>query len=431
MEGRMLARRQIVDLNDPVAPPSVPARPAWRGPHLADLQADSLTVAPTDTNQRVMDLFEAHPDVPSIALVADGLPGGLINRNAFFAEFARLYVRDLFMQRECRVFAQGAPLVLEARLPLSEAGASIAQGGEKALAEGCIVVEDGVFTGLCRGATLVRALSDLQGEQHRRLLSSIDYASLIQAALLADSRDALKAAFPDRHELVWQPRDGVGGDCFFACCGPDGVLVGVMDCTGHGVPGALLTSIAVSEAGRLAADRRFRQHPAAMLSQLSRRMRKALRQDRGQSEGVGAGGHLVADDGMDAVFIWCGADDAHISIASARLPVFLIDEAGATSTLRGDRRGLGYRDTPAGFEWTEYKISKDRLTRIIMMTDGVCDQIGGEKQLAFGWSGIPGAITGPGDASLNDQVGAIWSAFKGHEGGQTRRDDLTILGLAF
>jgi hypothetical protein len=421
----MLARRQIMEA-EPDAAAARPPRLAWSGPCLADLEADDLTVAPTDTNQTVMDLFEAHPDVPSIALVAQGAPAGLINRNAFFAEFARLYVRDLFMQRECRIFAQVSPLILDARLPLSEAGASIAAGGETALAEGCIVVRDGAFEGLCRGATLVRALSDLQGEQHRRLLSSIDYASLIQAALLADSRDALQVAYPDRHALIWQPRDGVGGDCFFVSQGPDGVLVGVMDCTGHGVPGALLTSIAVSEAGRLATDKRLRHHPAAMLNALSRRMKKALRQDRGE-----AADHLVADDGMDAVFIWSGAADAHVRIASARLPVFLIDEAGETSTLRGDRRGVGYRDTPAGFEWTEYEISKDRLTRIILVTDGVCDQIGGDKQLAFGWSGVNAAIKGAGSAPLGDQVGAIWSAFEGHEGAQARRDDLTILGLAF
>lgn len=404
-----------------------PSRPYRAAECVADLSVTELAVAPDDTNGRVMELFAEWGDVQGVVVVADdGRPVGLINRNDFFARFARPYARELFLRRECSLFANPAPLVFEAGVSISEAGAVAAAAGERALADGCIVVRGGAFKGLCSGVTLVRALSDLQGEQHQQLLASIEYAAAIQNALLADSRLALRSGFPGRHQLVWRPRDVVGGDCFFSAALPHGVLVGLMDCTGHGVPGALLTSIAISEAGRLAAMASVRHSPAMMLGELSRRMKEALQQhERGVSS------ELQADDGMDAVFLWAGADDPHVCVASAKLPVFLIGANDTVATVKGDRKGVGYRDTPADFTWTEHKIPRAGLKRIVLATDGLSDQIGGERHRAFGWSGLRRSLEAAAGASLQEQVHALWAAFETHQGADTRRDDVTLLGLDF
>ena len=135
---------------------------------VGDLESSTVCVSPLDPNSRVMEMFEAQPELHGVVAVEHGFPAGLINRQDFFTKFARPYARELFLRRECALFLDRDAFVVEAAEPISEVAARAAALGEKALADGCIVVEDGRFLGLCAGVTLVRALSDLQGEQHRR-----------------------------------------------------------------------------------------------------------------------------------------------------------------------------------------------------------------------------------------------------------------------
>lgn len=395
---------------------------------VGELISAAVSVSPSDPNSFVMDQFDTHPEMAGVAIVENGRPIALINRTTFFAQFARPFARELYINRSCMTFAEQSPLILEESVSIRDASERIAAFGEKALNDGFIIVRDGSFMGLCNGVTFVRALANLLSDQHQRLLSSIDYASTIQTAMLADSRAALTRSFPDRHALVWRPRDVVGGDCFFAAETTAGVLIGLMDCTGHGVPGALLTSIAISEASRLSADPEIRQSPAAVLAHLSRRMKAALQQHKPMSEAT-----IQADDGMDAIFIWAGKSDADIRVASAKLPVLVLDQAGELTTIKGDRKGLGYRDTPSDFEWTDHNIPKASLGRIIMATDGLCDQIGGSASIGFGWSRIRRSLTAAATAAvdLRSQVAALWDAFEAYQADEPRRDDVAILGLDF
>lgn len=391
----------------------------------SELTYEGGTVTPEHTNRQVMDLFDADPALTGLVVVEDGRPFGLIHRNAFYSRFAKPWSRELYLKTRCTDSMNPETLRVEAETSTAELGQIVGDRGEAALAEGFIVTEQGRFAGLCSGITLLRALSDLQAEQHRSLLSSIDYACAIQSALLAGSREALGAAFPgDRHGLVWKPRDGVGGDCFFAAEASGGVLVGVIDCTGHGVPGALLTMIAVSETARLAADPELNARPGLLLDNLNRRVKAALQQHEASDLA-----NSNADDGMDAAFVWIDPSRARLRLASAKLPVMLQTAQGEIEAIKGDRKGVGYRDTPGDFGWTEHEIETAGRRRLVLATDGVSDQIGQEKPIAFGWARVRQALQAGAELSADLQVRGLWTAFEAYRGREARRDDVTMLAL--
>jgi serine phosphatase RsbU (regulator of sigma subunit) len=386
-----------------------------------DMARQSTTATSETTNAEVIALFAEDPDLDAVVVVEQDRPVGLINRNALFDRFARPFHREIFLRRSCTVFMDRAPVMINAATSLGEIAAQVAQGGEKGLSNGFLITKAGRLFGHCDGLSLLRVLSDLQEEQHRQLLSSIDYAYSIQKALLADSRQVLERRFPGRHAIDWQPRDVVGGDCFFAVDDEEGALVGLIDCTGHGVPGALLTSIALSELNRLTADPHLRRTPAALMSGLNRRVKAALQ----QAEDVDG----EADEGMDAVFAWIPDAGAEATVASAKLPIAIIDSNGHISAIKGDRRGVGYRATDIDCEWTSHTVPMAPGFRLALATDGVCDQIGGDRDIAFGWSRFYAAVADAASGSPVDMAAAGRRGLEQWQGDQRRRDDITILTI--
>ena len=182
------------------------------------------------------------------------------------------------------------------------------------------------------------------------------------------------------------------------------------------MPGALLTSIALSEVNRLATDPQLRRQPGRLLQALNRRIKETLQQGGAERENAG-------DDGMDAAFVWIDRSGRRLLAASAKLPVIVIDVAGEATVLRGDRRSLGYRNTPTDFLWTEHDMATAPGMRLALATDGFSDQIGEAAGFGFGWSRLEGILAktqggrpGPG--------GAIWQALLDWQGGQMRRDDV-------
>jgi serine phosphatase RsbU (regulator of sigma subunit) len=346
---------------------------------------------------------------------------GLINRNAFFDRFARPFHRDIFLRRACTTFMDRSPVLVDAEAPLAEVSAQVARGGEKGLNSGFLITREGRFHGHCDGLTLLRVLSDLQEEQHRQLLSSIEYARGIQQALLAESRAVLERRFAGAHAVDWQPRDVVGGDCFFAADDEDGTLIGLIDCTGHGVPGALLTSIALSELNRLTADPALRQRPAALIGGLNQRVKAALQQAEDETG--------EADEGMDAAFVWIPHAGGEALAASAKLPIVVMSRDGEPEVVKGDRRGVGYRSTATDCEWTEHALRLGEGRRLVLATDGVCDQIGEISQIAFGWTRFRQALGEAASTPAEAMVAAGRRALDDWQGAEVRRDDVTVMAI--
>lgn len=258
-----------------------------------------------------------------------------------------------------------------------------------------------------------RALQDAYGQ----IASSIDYASNIQRSLLVP-HDTLEQLIGE-HFVIWEPRDVVGGDLYWARRWGDGVLVALGDCTGHGVPGAFMTLIATA-----ALDRAVKNlEPGALgevIGLVHRHIQKTLGQD---SEDA------LSDDGMDigAVYIPDAGDD--VIFCGANFTLFGRSADGFTQT-RGDKRGVGYRGTGLDHTFTEHRIRRADHDSFYMASDGIFDQTGGERGHGFGKRRFMDVLLAANGQSLAETGAALMKEFRAYQGDAPRRDDVSSIGFA-
>ncbi|CCQ73601.1 SpoIIE family protein phosphatase [Magnetospira sp. QH-2] len=251
---------------------------------------------------------------------------------------------------------------------------------------------------------------------HGIISGSIDYASRIQRSILPP------ASFLDEdlseHFVIWEPRDRVGGDLYWYRRLPDGFLIALADCTGHGIPGAFLTMIATG-----AMDRASREEPdgdpGRMLSIINKSVQKSLRQHRTDGE---------SDDGLDMGICRIHRGTRRLSFAGAKFDLF-VASADTIESIKGDRCGIGYRNIPLDQTFDTIDVGSTEGCAFYLSTDGLTDQIGGERRRMFGKKRFKTLLRSIAGNPMPDQKQAILEALKHYQGREPRRDDISIIGF--
>lgn len=392
-------------------------------------------VGPHQANLEVFNLFKQHTDVIGLPVVENGSPVGLINRNIFMDGMAKPFHRDLFIRKNCTTFMDKAPLVVSENMGIQDLSFRVVNSGKKTLNEGFIITDDdGRYLGVGTGEDLVKAVTTLQAEKSHLVTESINYASIIQKSFLRSSKADLTASLTDFY-IHWEPRDKVGGDYYFCKKFDDGFFFALIDCTGHGVPGAFMTLIMASFIDHILLEDN-RHDPAAALSILNKKVKTALGQieDRSSLTEKSRFTHMLnndrSDDGMDAAFLWVGKKDQKIIYAGARTPLFYIHpQRQEVCNLAPDKKGVGYIDTDFDYSWTNKEIVTTKDMSIYLTTDGIIDQIGGPKNIAFGKARYSQLILENHKNPMPEQIYALMQAFYVYQGEQKRRDDISLIGF--
>jgi sigma-B regulation protein RsbU (phosphoserine phosphatase) len=383
-------------------------------------------VTPATMNEEVFRLFEENAALTSLPVTEDGCPIGMINRNIFMQSFARPFHREIYLQKSCIAFMDKEPLIVDSDLSIEDLAFRVVEGGEKALADGFIIATQGRYSGMGRASDMLKAVADLQAEKNRQIMESIDYASVIQQSLSRASRESLRRTLDD-HFLIWEPRDIVSGDFYYFDAYADGFLLILFDCTGHGVPGAFMTLI-MSAFLQSALNEIGHTNPGGLISAVNRRVKQAMGQiDHSHGE---IGAELVSDDGMDAAFCWVDTRQRKLTYAGAHLPMFVLNPGEAdVHIIDGDRAGVGYATTPMEQEWCNHEVALPADSRICFFTDGVTDQLGGTRGIAFGKRRIREVMLRCADRTMPELRSELMTEFAAYQGEHPRKDDVAAIGF--
>ncbi|MDO8606909.1 MAG: SpoIIE family protein phosphatase [Phaeospirillum sp.] len=270
-------------------------------------------------------------------------------------------------------------------------------------------------------AVVERANSELE-KANRFISDGIRYASRIQTALLPDAT-ALEGAV-DGITIGWRPFDIVGGDYYWTGKFGDKTVIAVMDCTGHGVPGAFMTAVVSSILARIL-HHHGHDDPALILSLLNVLVKSALRQDRADAP---------ANDGLDAAICVLDHHRGVVSFAGANLPLMIWSD-GQMQVIKGDRRSLGYRDSAPDAIFTGHEIPITPGAIFYLYTDGVIDHMGGPSKRApgrkrlFGRNRLQETLAGLAHLPLERQKEKLFAALDDWRDGQPWRDDMTFIAF--
>ena len=391
-------------------------------PRALDLCRPTPVVSPADTNGTVREVFDKNRDLISLPVVEGKRPLGLIKRHTFQSEMAKPFRKELHERKSCLAFMDAQPLVVQADTTIEHTASLVVQSQSNALADGFLIERNGEYLGIGFGLDLMRLVADMQQARNRQIMQSIDYASVIQRAMLRTSLDTLNAELADA-TIVWEPRDVVGGDFFLCAKFDDGVFFALADCTGHGVPGAFMTLISSSWLSQ-ALEHDGPRDPARLLGVLNRRVKQSL----GQIGMTDTGDQ--SDDGLDAVAIWIDRAERQLTYASARMPLHTL-RAGAenVTTHDSDRTGVGYVATPVEHRWRNHSLAFASGDILLAATDGLTDQIGGSRNIAFGKRRLREHVLACREQPAREQAGSILQALRQYQGAQRRRDDVAMLCL--
>jgi len=250
------------------------------------------------------------------------------------------------------------------------------------------------------------------------ILESLMYARVIQASILPDQQ-LLEIVFQEWFAL-YQPCAIVGGDLYWLRQTADGrLLLAVLDCTGHGVPGAFMT-MTVNAVLNTIVDTVCNDDPARILQEVNRLLQQTLRLRQDDDSLVDAG----LDIGL------CCIDPAarSLSFAGAGISLWLVC-AGTLEEIRADHRRVGYRSSDQGYLWHTHYRTLQHDTRCYMTTDGFLDEGGGAKGYGFGNARFSAMVEGHQTLPLSEQKTAFADELAHWRGARQQRDDILVVGF--
>jgi serine phosphatase RsbU (regulator of sigma subunit) len=392
-------------------------------------------VPPACPCAEVFALLNDHPDWPGLAVVDEaGRLLGYFSRRKLLSVLSKPLMVDLYQRRPVELLMETRFMAAQLGDTLDALCERIAQEHRDILAEGLVVVEGDRYVGLGgvagllaltveqakrRSECLAREKEVVERANHR-INDSIRYASRIQGALLPDGQ-ALKGLVHDM-AVGWWPRDVVGGDFYWAGRFGSRGLIALMDCTGHGVPGAFMTAIVATQLDRILHEHCY-DDPARILGLLNRLVKASLRQEEARP-----GFDLGSDDGLDAALCLIDPEQGHLIFAGANLPLFY-GHGGVVEEIKGDHHSLGYRSSQADYAFTNRQIELHPGDSFYLATDGVSDQVGGPSHRLFGRRRLAEALGLGWGQPMGAQIERLAAHLAGYRDGELPRDDMTIIGV--
>jgi PAS domain S-box-containing protein len=257
-------------------------------------------------------------------------------------------------------------------------------------------------------------------DKNRKIEDSINYAQRIQSSILPDIK-SIREYLP-KSFVYYKPRDVVSGDFpWFFNKGND-IYIAVVDCTGHGVPGALLSFVGYFLLNNIV-DRDRRITASEVCDLLHFGVRKTLKQDSEEAE---------ARDGMDIAFCKINHVDRELQYAGAHRPLYLLRD-GELLEFKGDRKAIGGIPHRKKEEenFTNYLIQYKRGDKFFFFSDGLPDQLGGSEGKKYSPKRIRELILENKGLPIEKYYSLFENDFDVWKGEGKQIDDVLLIGIEF
>lgn len=260
---------------------------------------------------------------------------------------------------------------------------------------------------------------DMVLSQKNEIVDSITYAQRIQSAMLPP--ESYFSELINDNFILYKPRDIISGDFYWIKQVNQSIILAAADCTGHGVPGALLSMLGMSFLDEIVQRREITQ-ASQILNELRTQIKHSLRQHGYEDE---------SKDGMDIALLVLNVKTKMIQYAGARNPLYLVrDKKGRPEleVVKADPMPVGYypvKDKP----FTNHNIKLEIGDTLYLFSDGYVDQKGGMNKRKFLSKNLKSLLLEINEQAMNVQKDLLEKTLADWKGNQAQVDDILVVGI--
>jgi serine phosphatase RsbU (regulator of sigma subunit) len=260
--------------------------------------------------------------------------------------------------------------------------------------------------------------------KNKDVMDSIHYAKYIQGSMLPSAK-AMNQLFPENF-VLYKPKDVVAGDFYWTETIDNKPVLAVCDCTGHGVPGAMVSIVACNALSRAIKEFKL-SNPALIFDKVNELMQETFSKS-----------DYEVNDGMDGVLCVFDYDTMKLHIAAANNPIWIVsqpaiktdlwEEPWQLSQISADKQPIGkFKEEVTPF--TVKTVSVEKGEMIYLFSDGYADQFGGPKGKKFKYKQLQELLTTVAKLPVTEQNTILNKTITDWQGNLDQVDDILIVGI--
>lgn len=256
--------------------------------------------------------------------------------------------------------------------------------------------------------------------KNKKINDSINYAERIQKAILPDS-ETIHNVFEESF-IYYKPRDVVSGDFPWFMQKGDDVYIAAVDCTGHGVPGALISIVGFFLLNNIVENGQH-SHPSEILDALDHAVTTTFKQN---SE------HSKIKDGMDIGICKVNIKNSTVEYSGAHRPLYVLHSEGEITEIKGNKFPIGGGNAYTNkTSFDNHVLEMKPNESIYFSSDGYPDQFGGPKNRKFGPKRMKQLLSDSADKNIVEIHNEFDQQFMTWKGETKQTDDVLLIGIRF
>ncbi len=270
---------------------------------------------------------------------------------------------------------------------------------------------------------LIEEQGQLVQEKNKNITDSINYAQRIQSSILPPDR-LVNELLPDSF-VLYLPKDIVSGDFYWMEKSKDKVVFAAVDCTGHGVPGAMMSVLGFNLLSQ-AVNERGLTKPSDILRHLDAGVNTMLRQSTETN---------TVKDGMDLALCTLDIEKKELQYAGAYNGLWVVKGANGQEAnrqlveIKADKSPIGVNVDGVVDNYTNHTLQLEKGDCIYIFSDGYADQFGGPRGKKFKYKAMKELLLSINGQTMKEQKRTMEKALMDWKGGLEQVDDVLVIGV--